>query len=313
MLGRTANHLYWMSRYIERAENTSRILEISQRMALLPHVAKKGASEWQAVLEIAGSLDDYVARYGEITGPKVTAYLTLDRENPSSIWSTIRAARENAHAERVAITSEMWESLNATWLEVRDMTAADLTARGQRDFFEWIKERSHLFRGITFGTMLRDEAYHFGRLGTFVERADNVARILDVKYHVLLPSPDDVGGVVDNFQWGALLRSVSGFRAYHRVYHDTIQPWRVAELLILHAPMPRSLHSCLDATVGILGTISGERPTEASRLAGEIHASLHFGKIDEIYRTGLHEFLATFLRRNNALSAEIQNSFHMAV
>ncbi len=217
MLGRAASHLYWMSRYIERAENTARLLEVSQRMSLMPHVAKKGASEWQALLEIVGNIGDYVERYGDITPAKVTAYLTLDRENSSSIWSAIRAARDNANSERVSITSEMWESLNATWLEVRELTAADLNERGQRNFFDWMKERSHLFRGITFGTMLRDEAYNFLRLGTFVERADNVARLLDVKYHVLLPDASEVGGAVDHFQWGALLRSVSGFRAYHRV------------------------------------------------------------------------------------------------
>ena len=312
MLGRAASHLYWMSRYIERAENTARLLEISQRMSLLPHVAKKGASEWLALLQIVGNTSDYVERYGEITPAKVTAYLTLDKQNSSSIWSAIRAARDNANAERVSITSEVWESLNATWLEVQNLTPADLDERGQRNFFDWMKERSHLFRGITFGTMLRDEAYNFLRLGTFVERADNVARILDVKYHVLLPSPSEVGGAVDHFQWGALLRSVSGFRAYHRVYHDVITPWRVTELLILNASMPRSLHACLDATAGILQLISGDSPTEANRLCGEIHAGLHYGKIDDIYKGGLHEFLSVFLRRNNALSSEIQDSFHMA-
>jgi uncharacterized alpha-E superfamily protein len=312
MLSRAASHLYWMSRYIERAENTARLLEISQRMSLLPHVAKKGASEWQALLQIVGSTGDYVERYGDITQANVTTYLTLDRENSSSIWSAIRAARDNANAERVSITSEMWESLNATWLEVQDLTPGTLAEQGQRNFFDWMKERSHLFRGITFGTMLRDEAYNFLRLGTFVERADDVARILDVKYHVLLPSDTEVGGAVDHFQWGALLRSVSGFRAYHRVYHDIITPWRVTELLTLNASMPRSLHACIDASVGILNAISGDRPTEANRLAGEIHASLHFGKIDDMYRNGLHEFLTTFLRRNNALSREIEDSFHLA-
>ena len=311
MLGRTASQLYWMSRYIERAENTSRLLEISQRMSLLPHVAKKGASEWQALLQIAGNTDDFLERYGEITPAKVTAYLTLDRENPSSIWSAIRIARDNANAQRVSMTSEMWESLNSTWLEVSDMTPAKLE-RGHRDFFDWVKERSHLFRGITFGTMLRDEAYNFLRLGTFVERADNVARILDVKYHVLLPSTSEVGGAIDHFQWGALLRSVSGFRAYHRVYHDTITPARVTELLTLNASMPRSLHACLDASASILSAISGDRPTEATRLCGELHAALHFGKIDDVYRTGLHEFLESFLRRNSSLSEEIQSSFHLA-
>lgn len=312
MLGRAADQLYWMSRYIERAENTARLLEISQRMSLLPHVAKKGASEWQALLEIVGNIDDYVERYGEITPAKVTAYLTLDRKNASSIWSAIRAARDNANAQRVSITSEMWESLNATWLEIQDLTPAGLAHRGQRNFFDWMKERSHLFRGITFGTMLRDEAYNFLRLGTFVERADNVARILDVKYHVLLPASTEVGGAVDHFQWGALLRSVSGFRAYHRVYHDVITPLRVTELLILNAAMPRSLHACLDASSGILNAISGDRPTEANRLCGELHALLHFGKIDEIYSHGLHEFLTNFLRRNSVLAMEIQNSFHLA-
>lgn len=312
MLGRTANQLYWMSRYIERAENMARLLEISQRMSLLPHVAKKGASEWQALLQIVGDTVDYVERYGEITPANVTTYLTLDRENTSSIWSAIRAARDNANAERVSITSEMWESLNATWLELQDLSPADLNERGQRNFFDWMKERSHLFRGITFGTMLRDEAYNFVRLGTFVERADNVARILDVKYHVLLPAATDVGGSVDHFQWGALLRSVSGFRAYHKVYHDVISPSRVTELLILNAAMPRSLHACLDATSSILDMIGGDRPTEANRLCGELHAALHFGTIDEIYRRGLHDFLTNFLRRNTTLALQIQDNFHMA-
>lgn len=309
MLSRSADHLYWMARYMERAENTARILEISQRMALLPHVAKVGASEWRAVLKIAGDSADFTARYGEASPAEIVSYMTLDPLNPSSVYAAIRSARDNARAERVSITSEMWESLNATWIEVRGLTPAKLARRGYRDFFDWIKERSHLFRGITMGTMLRDQTYDFIRLGTFIERADKIARILDVKYHVLLPSHQEVGGAVDHFQWGALLRSVSAFRAYHKVYHDKITPWRVAELLVLNASMPRSLHACHDNISEILERISGPRTTEAGRIAGEIHASLHYGKIEEIYTLGLHEFLTRFLARNNALSTEIQNSY----
>jgi len=172
-----------------------------------------------------------------------------------------------------------------------------------------VKMRSHLFRGVTFGTMLRDEAYHFIRLGTHLERADNTARILDVKYHTLLPSATDVGGAVDYYQWGALLRSVSGFESYRKIYSDVITPRRVAELLILRDDMPRSLHACMNFIYEALELLCDEHTKEIERAAGELHAKIHFGKADEIIRFGLHEYLMDFLERISLLGDDINRYF----
>ena len=217
--------------------------------------------------------------------------MALEPENAGSIWSLIRDARENARAQRSAISSEAWESLNSTWLQVQNLDFEGLKRWGYRDFFDWVKERSHLFRGVVFGTMLHDDAFRFIRLGTFIERADNTARILDVKYHVLLPEGEQVGGYVDYYQWGALLRSVGAFRAYRKVYHDTVYPWRIAELLILREDMPRSLHHCYGNLIGTLDELAGKKELECRSLAGQTYARLKYGRIDRIFRSGLHEFL----------------------
>ena len=177
------------------------------------------------------------------------------------------------------------------------------------EFFDWVKMRSHLFRGVTFGTMLRDEAYHFIRLGTHLERADNTARILDVKYHTLLPSAADVGGAVDYYQWGALLRSVSGFESYRKIYSDVITPRRVAELLILREDMPRSLHACMNFIHETLEQLCDASSREVERFSGELHAKLHYGKTDDIIRFGLHEYLIDFLARISGLGDEISRHF----
>ncbi len=313
LLSRSADRLYWMSRYVERAENTARILDVSDRLGLLGASDRSGrGSEWDAVLQITGDAEGFHARFATASADTVIRHMTLDPDNPSSIYSVIRAARENARAERVGITTEMWEALNATWLELRRMTPGRLSARGYRGFFDWIKERSHLFRGAAVSTMLRDERYHFLRLGTFLERADCTARLLDVKYHILLPDLSDVGGAVDYFQWGALLRAVSAYRNYHHAYKDVITPLRVAELLILNDRFPRSLHACMNDVVDLLQDIGGRHGAEALRQAGELHAGLHFGRIEQVIETGLHEFLTDFIRRNNALGTEIQTAYLMA-
>jgi uncharacterized alpha-E superfamily protein len=235
--------------------------------------------------------------------------MALDASNPSSIYCCLRDARENARAQRGAITSEMWESLNTTWIEMRNMDFADIKANGIGEFFELVKMRSHLFRGVTVGTMLRDEGYNFIRLATFLERADNTARILDVKYHTLLPSASDVGGAVDYYQWGALLRSVSAFEAYRRIYRDVIVPRRVAELLILREDVPRSLHACMNAIYEILQQVSDSGSLEPERLAGEIHALLHYGRVEQIFAVGLHEYLMAFLEKIGTLGTEITSHF----
>lgn len=311
MLGRTADSLYWMARYMERAENISRILDVALRMALIPSAKETRDSAWASTLEVAGVQEDFDERYGEPTRENIIRYLVLDPDYPSSIYASLRAARDNARALRGTITIEMWESLNATWLEIRDLDDGKLRARGHRDLFDWVKERVHLFRGVTSGTMLQDDSYEFVRLGWFVERSGNTARLLDSKYHVLLPSAEDVGGAVDYYQWGALLRSVAAFRAYHKIYNNVITPRRVAELLIMRADMPRSLHTCLRQITASLDQLCNRRPFECRRLAGELHARIAYGSMDEIIEIGLHEFLMEFIEDSAELGVQIQRDFMM--
>jgi uncharacterized alpha-E superfamily protein len=312
MLSRSAEDLYWMARYMERAENTARVLDVSNRTAVLPSEEGSQSLHWRPALEIGPDPAAFYEHYDEPDAASVIGYMALDRENPSSIWSCIRAARENARAERARISTEMWESLNDTWLEIQVLDPEALERWGYRKFFDWIKERSHLFRGVTLGTMLQDDGFQFARLGGFLERADNTARILDVKYHMLLPSTAEVGGAVDYYQWSALLRSVSAFAAYRKVYRDTITPARVAELLILNEDLPRSLHACHNMVCVTLDELIGGRRLEGRRLAGEIHASLKYGRIDEIVTKGLHEFLEEFIFANNRLGHQVQQDFMMS-
>jgi len=313
MLSRTANDLYWMSRHTERAENTARMLDVTYRMSLLPYrvmeAGEKWAEPWALPLITTGHATSYYQRYTELSPENVLHFMVHDASNSSSIYSSLQTARENARAQRGAVTIEMWESLNETWLQMRAKTFADITARSVSEFFDWVKDRSHLFRGITFGTMIRDEGYRFIRLGTFLERADNTARILDVKYHTLLPSVQDVGGAVDYYQWSALLRSLSAFSSYRQIYRDVITPLRVAELLILRDDVPRSLHACMNAIYEILQVLCDQERLEPERLAGELHAQLHYGKTERIFEIGLHEYLIRFLEQTGALNVEINKHF----
>jgi uncharacterized alpha-E superfamily protein len=313
MLSRTADHLYWMARYIERAENLARVLDVTYNMSLVPNAAESEAALWLPALEISGNVELFDEHYSEITAANVIQYLSLDMNNSSSIYCALRSARENAHAVRVTMTSETWENINALWLEFGQFIGQDLAKTGLREFCDWVKARSHLFRGVCFGTMLRDDAFSFVRLGTFIERADNTARLLDVKYHLLLPEQEEVGGAVDYYEWSAVLRSVSAFQAYQKIYSDTIEPWRVAELLVLRRDMPRSLHACFDEIMPILELLSGSRATECKRLAGELHSKLRYGKMRDIFQRGLHEFLSDFIESNNKLGSEVHKTFFSIV
>ena len=313
MLCRTANELFWMSRHIERAENTARMLDVTYRMSLLPYeVIEPGlawAEPWAVPLITSGLATAYYERHPVLSAENVLRFMILDAANPSSIFCCLRAARESARSVRGAITSEMYEDLNSSWLEARGYDYARLENGGVSEFLDWVKMRSHLFRGVTFGTLLRDDAYHFIRLGTHLERADNTARILDVKYHTLLPSAADVGGAVDYYQWGALLRSVSGFEAYRKIYSDVITPRRVAELLILREDMPRSLHACMNFIYETLERLCDEHTREIERAAGELHAKLHYGRTEDIIALGLHEYLMDFVERISKLGDEISRHF----
>jgi uncharacterized alpha-E superfamily protein len=309
MLSRVASNLYWMSRQVERAENTARVLDVTWRMSLLVKEQRLQDQEWFAPLNITGTLFPFSGRHSEVCAREVLHFMALDPENPSSIYACAKSARENARAVRGSITSEMWEVLNQTWLEMQQMDEEKMISRGTSTFFDWVKDRSHLFRGVTFGTMHRDDAYEFARLGTHIERADSTARILDVKYHILLPSVKDVGGAVDYYQWSAVLRSVSAFEAYRKVYRDVITPLKLAELLILRDDLPRSLRFCLRQVCDTLGHVKNEQSGETIEKANQILSGLQYGRISEIFATGLHEYLTEFLVSTQQLSRMIQASF----
>ena len=317
MLSRTADHLFWMSRYTERAENTARLLDVNYQTSLLPQSAEVAQLGWQGLLSISELLPSYQALYGEITRQGVMEFMVKDEDNPSSIISCLKAARENARAVRGSLTTEVWETQNQTWLELRRMIKSGEFERDPGQFFEWVKFRSHLSRGVTVGTMLIDEALHFMRLGTFLERADNTARLVDVKFHAV---PSDFFGHTpshnkaedqeyDFYHWSAILRSVSGFEIYRKVYRDVIQPERVAELLILRSDMPRSLHACMNEVVSNLAMVGSEPSFESSRRAGKLRAEIQYANIEELMANGLHAFLTQFLDRVNDIGASISREF----
>ena len=309
MLSRTADHLYWMARYTERAENLARMLEVNYRMSLLPQSAEIIEQGWTATLTIIGLIDAFKQRYDTVTPANAIAFLAFDRDNPSSIYSCLRGARENARAVRGTLTSEIWETTNSTWLEMRTVGMQPASDAELNNFFEWVKHRSHLTRGVIQGTMLRDEAWNFTWIGTYLERSDSTARILDVKYHLLLPRGEKAGGATDYYQWSALLHSVSAFEIYRRVYRDLITPRRVAELFMLRDDMPRSLRRCMSQVYTHLTAVSNAGSAETERRAGELQASLHFGRIEDIFAIGLHEYLVQFLGRTRDLGERVARDF----
>ena len=307
MLSRTADHLFWMSRYIERAENLARLLDVTWQMSLVPQPVEVANQNWKAIIALNSLEEAFSAKYMTVNAENVLRFMVSDTDNYASIHSCLRMARENAHAVRGTVTTEMWETLNSTWLEAREKTFEQLYNAGIADFFEWVKMRSSLSRGTTLGTLLQDEAFHFIRLGTLLERADNTARILDVKYHVLRPHGDE--GATDFYQWGALLRSVSAFEVYRKAYRDVITPERVAELLILRMDMPRSLHFCMNGVVKNLDLIANGQSGETQRQAGLLHAQLHYARVEDILEQGLHQWLTDFMDRIYMLGDGISKDF----
>ncbi|MDD2919433.1 alpha-E domain-containing protein [Rhodoferax sp.] len=317
MLSRTADHLFWMNRYTERAENTARLLDVNYQTSLLPQSAAAAQAGWQGLLSISELLPAYKKKHDKIIAREVMDFMVKDESNPSSIVSCLSAARENARAVRGTLTTEVWETQNQTWLEVKRMIKQGDFEADPSQFFEWVKFRSHLSRGVTVGTMLMDEALYFMRLGTFLERADNTARLVDVKFHAV---DNDFYGTAngkdqeyDFYHWSAILRSVSGFEVYRKVYRDVIRPERVAELLILRPDMPRSLHASLNEVVGNLRMVANDQSSETQRRAGKLRAELQYGRIDEILATGLHAYLTQFLDRINDLGANISRDFLVPV
>ena len=315
MLSRTADHLFWMSSYTERAENTARMLDVNYQTSLLPQSNVVAQAGWQGLLSISELKPAYEAKYpGHSINPTdVMDFMVRDEQNPSSIISCLQNARENARAVRGSLTTEVWETQNQTYLEVLRMLKSGDFERDPAQFFEWVKFRSHLSRGVTLGTMLQDEAFHFLRLGTFLERADNTARLVDVKFHAVetdfMGTADEKDQEYDFYHWSAILRSVSGFEVYRKVYRDVIRPERVAELLILRPDMPRSLLGCLNEVMNNLARVSSDPASETRRRAGKLCADLQYARIDEILANGLHAYLTQFLDRVNEIGAHISREF----
>jgi len=309
MLSRTADHLFWMARYTERAENTARMLDVNIQTSMLPQSAEDAEQGWRAMLGISELQYAFDQKHRSLDAAKVLDFMVRDRSNPSSIASCLTEARENARAVRGTLTTEVWEIQNQTWLDVQKRLNSDLLETDPAKFFEWVKYRSHLSRGVTLGTMLRDEAVHFIRLGTFLERADNTARILDVKYHGAKEPQGDEMSQRDFYYWGALLRSVSGFEIYRKVYRDVITPARIAELLMLRGDMPRSLLACMEEVVSNLREVHNDVSADTERFAGRMHAQLKFGRIDDILKQGLHDTLTAFLADVYELGNRVSRDF----
>jgi len=309
LLGRTANGLYWMARYFERAENMARLIDAGLRMALTR--TQSSAEEWTSVIVSAGQQAGFEAKYSEYSVANVTDYLLRDTSNPSSVASIIEAGRINARMVRTALTREAWEAINEAWMNLKRALARKIDERDLPKVLDAIKRETALIRGSIYGTQLRNEIFDFAQVGTYVERADNTARILDVKYYVLLPSISWVGSTLDNSQWESILRSVSAHRSYRWVYDAQYKPTNIADYLILNSRMPRSLAFCyrmIGEHLGFLADAYGQHHPCHDTLAANT-AKLKVASIKDIFDTGLHEFLGGFIRDNNRLSTEVAENY----
>lgn len=312
MLGRTAQNLFWLSRYVERAENMARLLEVGYRMSLTSR-REGGTSEHLISMLQAAEMEEAFAERHEVADVETVAYFMMfDPANPSSVHSCLQAARTNARSVRTALTTDMWESMNSAWLEYAQIKPRDVRGARLLGLLQWVRQRSHELRGALLGTILRDDGFAFLQAGNFVERADNTARILDMKYYVLLPRSSLVGGEIDIQQWTLILRAASAHRSYGHVYHDRYKAHNIADFLILRREMPRSLISCAYLVrdhLDLLAKLYGRR--EACHDAVDELLKLVEGtNMDQIFAHGLHEFLNDFIDRNNQVTDTLSISYN---
>ncbi|WP_250124137.1 alpha-E domain-containing protein [Chroococcidiopsis sp. CCMEE 29] len=310
MLSRVADSIYWLNRYVERAENVARFVDVNLNLLLDGPIGMK--EQWQPLVLVTGDLPLFRERYGEATAENVIQFLTFDSKYPNSIISCLQAARENARCVREVISREMWEQLNAFYLMVKE-AAARQPLSDWHEFFTEVKMASHLFAGVMDATMTHGEGWHFGQIARLLERADKTTRILDVKYFILLPSVKDVGTPLDELQWIALLKSTSAYEMYRKCSQHRITPKRVAEFLILNREFPRSIQFCLMQAERslhlITGTPAGTWSNPAERALGRLRSELDYLTIDEIIQSGLHEFLDDLQRQMNETGNKIFETF----
>ncbi|MEL6505025.1 MAG: alpha-E domain-containing protein [Pseudomonadota bacterium] len=309
MLGKTAGGLFWMSRSLERSENTARLVEAGFRIALTR--SQDAEQEWKSVITTAGVRAGYEQRFDDYTAPNVLEYLLRDKTNPSSVMSVLENSRQNARLVRTALTTEVWEAVNESWIVLKEVLKKPVRETELPEVLRAIRSQSALVRGAVHGTMLRTDIYAFLRLGTFLERADNTARIIDVKYYTLLPTAAGVGSRLDNVQWEILLRSVSAHRAFSWLNESEMTPAAVAEFLILDKRLPRSLLFCVGQVAANLRKLAEDygQEVESRAHAEAIHKRLQGRTIQSIFEDGLHDFTLDFIASNNRLGHAIESDY----
>ena len=312
MLGRSAANLFWMSRYVERAENMARLLEVGYRMSLTER-SEDGSSEYLlSMLQAAEAEEAFKKKHDTVDVASVAHFMLFDTDNPSSVKSCLFNARTNAKSVRTEITTDMWESLNGTWLEFSQVQPRYVLGNKLPSFLQSVKQSSNQFRGALLGTLMRTDGFAFAQTGGVIERADNTARILDVKYYVLLPRSSMVGGDVDIQQWTMILRAASAHRAYRHIYHDRYKAWNISDFLIFRKEMPRSLAFCSTSVVAMLGMLEqiyGE-PSGCHDEAIKMAQFLTAGDMSKVFDQGLHEYLTGFMAANNQLTNAISESYN---
>ena len=309
MLGKTAGGLFWMFRHLERAENTTRLIETGLRIALTR--PDRSNDEWQSLLKTAAAEQLFFTKYETADAANVVDFLLRDATNPSSVQSSMAQARQNARMVRTALTREVWEAVNDTYMQLRGALARPATDKNLPDTIALVRQQSALVRGALHGSMLRNDVFDFARLGTFLERADNTARILDVKYYVLLPSISQIGSNLDNVQWETILRAVAGQRAYSWLTQGAVTPKGIADFLIFDGRMPRSLKFALGKLQSNLGYLEAEYGSTlpCHAMAARLNARLCTSSIDQVFEEGLHEFILTFLQDLAALGRQIETDY----
>lgn len=309
MLSKTAGGLFWMFRYLERCENNARLLDAGFRIALTSSATSE--AEWKSVLTTSGSVAQYKKRHSDFASANVVDFLLRDPSNPSSVISNMKQARDNARLVRTALTREVWEATNECWMTIKALLDKPIAETELPDVLSTIRQQNGLVRGATQGTMMRNDGYHFSSLGTFLERAENTARILDVKYYLLLPSIAQIGSTLDNVQWETILRSVSAQRAYRWLHGSNIKPLNIAEFLILNDEMPRSLAFCYTTMADHLDRIAKRYGSKepSHELVRSIKSSVVDNDIDRIFEEGLHQFIQRFLQDNSRLALQIQADY----
>ncbi len=310
MLSRTADNLFWLARYMERAETTARLLEVGSRIALIPSAAGY-RNEWDSLLRATGTANGFAAKYKEATQRNIEDYLFFDHDNPSSVAACITRARENGRIVRTALTTQVWDALNTAFQELRGLEGAPRSTLELTRLTEWTTRHVAMLRGAIEATQLRGDGYDFMNLGYYVERADNTARLMDVKYYVLLPRAEFVGSGLDNYQWTTLLRAMSAHRAFHWAYGGEVTAGKIAHFLILNPQCPRALITCVQALNSHLDRITRayQRTSSAQTQARGVLAGLAECQVEEIFDEGLHEFLTRFIGEMAGVGLAIHDSY----